>query len=81
MIRDEAQFSLSQLVDLFSFPTFFKVAFLLQFQYNEVSEEQSTSSEKLVLIQNKAALRTSIIPNYIVCLPLLLFSWQDTGGL
>lgn len=75
LISDEAQFSLSQAVDLFSFPTISRVPFL--FQHSEVSEEWSTSS---VLIQNTAVLRTTIIPNYINCSPTLPFVQSGKYG-
>jgi len=71
LISNEAPVSLSQAIDLFSFPTTFRAPLL--FQYNEVSEKWSTTADKPVLIQNKAALRTSITPNYISCSSVLPF--------
>lgn len=75
LISDEAQFSLSQAVDLFSLPVISRVPFL--FQHNEVSEEWSTSS---ALIQNTAVLRTTIIPNCINWSPTLSFVQSGRYG-
>lgn len=47
------------------FPLIFRVPSLSQ--YSEVFEEPFTTSDKLALIQNKAALMTSIIPNHKNC--------------
>lgn len=65
MISDEAQFSLSKAIYLLLFPLIFRAPPLLQ--YSEVFEEPFTTSDKLALIQNKAALRTSIIPKHKNC--------------
>lgn len=77
LTNNKAQFFLLHAAEIFPTSNDFRVPFL--FQYNEVPEEWS--SDKAVLIQNKAVLSTSIISDYINCSALPFVQSSRCGRL